>query len=158
MSCLKNGCFFLFDSCYTSLGTPNGKELFMLEETQEQEPRRKPRFDIARYKLDQIVEALTCPINRHATCVKHNCDDNYLHEHPELLINHYNDHGGAEAYARHRNEFVSLCEFIKDCRFSEDCDLALTKTDYKKCPLRRLGDHCRSLCKLIGITSNPTTS
>jgi len=52
----------------------------------------------------QIVEALTCPVNRDMTRVEHSCDDRELFHHPEWLIAHYITNGGAIAFAKRREE------------------------------------------------------
>lgn len=67
-------------------------------------------FDRVRYARVQLVDALTCPINRHATRLHHNCDDWFLHQHPDLLLMHYIKNGGAVAFARRREEFLQEVE------------------------------------------------
>jgi len=62
------------------------------------------KFNFNKYNLDQIIESLTCPVNRHCTRVEHNCDDWELFKNPEWLIRHFTDNGGAVAFARHREE------------------------------------------------------
>lgn len=62
-------------------------------------------FDLARYTQAQIVDALTCPINRHCTRVEYGCDDWELHKHPDWLLTHYIKHGGAREFANRRKEF-----------------------------------------------------
>ena len=109
-------------------------------------PDKKPKLDFASYNLAQIKDALTCPINRHATRVRHGCDDWGLHEHPEWLLENYIEKGGAVAFAKRRAEFVSLCDLADRCRFADDCELALTRSGYLHCPLRKMSEHCRTLC------------
>jgi hypothetical protein len=99
-------------------------------------PDKKPEFDFRRYELKQIIEAINCPVNRHATREEHKCDDWYLHENPHLLVIHFVEKGGAVEFAKRRAEFLSLCELSDDCEFKEDCDLCKMKTDYLKCPVR----------------------
>lgn len=60
------------------------------------------RFDNHKYKDDQVIEALTCPVNRHCTREEHNCDDWVLFERPEWLMDHYITNGGAKAFAKRR--------------------------------------------------------
>lgn len=60
------------------------------------------KFLFGKYNLDQIVEAMNCPINRHCTRVEHNCDDWELHLHPEWLIEHFIRCGGATEFAKRR--------------------------------------------------------
>lgn len=67
-------------------------------------------FDARRYELKQIVEALTCPINRYATMREHNCDEWFLYKKPELLIRHFIENGGAKAFAKRREEFMREIE------------------------------------------------
>lgn len=62
-------------------------------------------FRLNEYNEKQRVDALTCPINRHGTRVENNCDDWELWRNPRLLIEHYIRHGGADAFARRRDEF-----------------------------------------------------
>ena len=65
----------------------------------------KTVFDLKKFERTQIATALTCPINRHATMQKHNCNEWYIHEHPELLIMHFVQNGGASEFAKRRKEF-----------------------------------------------------
>jgi hypothetical protein len=60
------------------------------------------RFDQHRYTDDQIIDALTCPVNRHCTRVEHNCDDWELYKNPEWLLQHYIGCGGAAEFAKRR--------------------------------------------------------
>ncbi|MFA6314900.1 MAG: hypothetical protein WC648_00835 [Candidatus Paceibacterota bacterium] len=62
--------------------------------------------DIQAFLFRQTMVALTCPINRHGTRVEHNCDDWALWYHPEYLINHFVENGGAAAFAARRAEFL----------------------------------------------------
>ena len=57
---------------------------------------------------EQIKEAFLCPINRDATRKQHDCNDDYfLKDHNyNLLIRHYIEKGGAEAFAGKRKEFL----------------------------------------------------
>ncbi len=63
-------------------------------------------FDHNSYRFKQIVDALTCPINRHGTRVEHGLDDWGLWRNSQLLIDHYIKFGGADAWAKRRNEFL----------------------------------------------------
>ena len=54
---------------------------------------------ICRSNLDQLVEALTCPVNRFSTMREHSCDEWELFNNPGWLIAHYIEFGGAEAHA-----------------------------------------------------------
>jgi hypothetical protein len=60
------------------------------------------KFNSHKYNDDQVIEALTCPVNRHCTRVEHNCDDWELHNHPEWLIIHFIENGGAVEFAKRR--------------------------------------------------------
>ena len=63
------------------------------------------KFNLHKYMDDQVIEALTDPINRHAVRVHYGVDDWWLHDHKDVLIQWYLDHGGAEAFAQHRKEY-----------------------------------------------------
>lgn len=67
-------------------------------------------FDNSKFLQRQIVEALTCPINRHCTRLERRCDDWELWHNPEWLIQHFIDNGGAAAFARRREEFLRVVE------------------------------------------------
>lgn len=58
----------------------------------------------------QIVEALTCPLNRTMTMVEHSCDEMELFHHPEWLVSHYVANGGAIAFAERRKEQIEFNE------------------------------------------------
>lgn len=60
------------------------------------------KFNMHKYNDDQIIEALTCPVNRHCTRVEHNCDDWELFKHPNWLIEHFIRCGGAVEFAKRR--------------------------------------------------------
>ena len=62
------------------------------------------------YKHAQVMEALSCPVNRDATRKERNCDDLVLFDHPEWLVEHYIKYGGAAAFARRREELSFLIE------------------------------------------------
>ena len=62
------------------------------------------RFNDAKYNIDQICDALLCPLNRHYTRIEHNCNDWDLYRHPEWLLEHYIANGGAVRFAKHREE------------------------------------------------------
>ena len=62
------------------------------------------KFNQHKYLDDQVIEALTCPVNRHCTRVEHNCDDWTLFKNPNWLLEHFIAHGGAVAFAAHREE------------------------------------------------------
>jgi hypothetical protein len=54
--------------------------------------------------ISQMVEALTCPVNRYATMVEHSCDEYELFKHPDWLVEHYVKFGGATKNAQLRKE------------------------------------------------------
>lgn len=59
---------------------------------------------LCRNNISQIVEACLCPINRYATMVEHSCDEYELFRHPDWLIMHYIENGGAKKHAELRNK------------------------------------------------------
>ena len=110
---------------------------------------KTPVFDLAAYTRDQLIDAMTCPLNRHATRVEHGCNDFDLHKHPEWLMEHYIRCGGAKAFEKRRGEYVRTCEFIDSCRYAENCKLTLTVSGYSNCPLRQMSDVCRTKCDFV---------
>lgn len=60
------------------------------------------KFNSHKYNDDQIIDALTCPVNRHCTRVEHDCDDWTLYKHPDWLLEHYIRCGGAKEFAKRR--------------------------------------------------------
>ena len=66
------------------------------------EPCRN-QFRLCERNIKQLVEALTCPVNRYATMVEHSCDEWELFHHPDWLVMHYVENGGAEAFAKKRS-------------------------------------------------------
>ena len=72
------------------------------------------RFNARRYNDAQIVEALTCPVNRHCTRIEHRCDDWELHLHPEWLLEHFIQNGGAVEFAKRREDKVYWIEQEKE--------------------------------------------
>jgi len=63
-------------------------------------------FDLKGYNVAQIIDALLCPLNRHATRVEHECTDEDLYHHPDWLLEHYAKNGGAQKWAeQHRKEY-----------------------------------------------------
>lgn len=69
-------------------------------------------FDHSAYMREQVIIALTCPLNRWATKVEWSqklrrpVDDNDLFQNPQWLVDHFIQYGGAEAFAKRRPEFV----------------------------------------------------
>ena len=64
------------------------------------------RLDLTRYNHQQFVDAMLCPVNRDMTRREHNCDDKALWENGGVwLMEHYIKFGGAEAWAKHRDEY-----------------------------------------------------
>lgn len=107
---------------------------------------KPPIFDISQYSKEQIIEALNCPVNRHCTRVEHKCDDWTLQEHPEWLIRHFVENGGAVAFAQKRKEFIRLCDHINKCSFADVCTLSKIASGWIHCPIRDIGEVCRE-CK-----------
>lgn len=108
----------------------------------------KARLDIGEYNVAQIIEAVTCPVNRHATRVEHNCSDQELYYHPEWLIEHFIKHGGAEAFAQKRKDFIAICDQIERCFFARICKLSPLHSHWLHCPIRSIGKHCLE-CKTV---------
>jgi hypothetical protein len=77
---------------------------------------KKKIFDLKKYELAQIIDALTCPLNRFATMEEHRCDEWELHRNPRLLIEHYIRCGGAIEFSKRRDEFVREIE-VEDSLF-----------------------------------------
>ncbi|MFA6430536.1 MAG: hypothetical protein WC229_01430 [Candidatus Paceibacterota bacterium] len=96
-----------------------------------------PLFDLNAYNTKQIIEILTCPVNRHATRIEHNCDDWELYKHPEWLVEHFVKNGGAEAFAQKRLDFQRLCEDIENCSFGEECELSRLHSGWTHCPVKK---------------------
>lgn len=71
---------------------------------------RRKVFNFRRYTIDQIVDAMTCPLNRFATMVEHSCNEYDLHKHPDWLIEHYIKHGGADYWATKREQYIQEIE------------------------------------------------
>jgi hypothetical protein len=63
------------------------------------------KFNFKKYLDDQTVEALTHPINRHAVRVAYGVDDWWLHDHKDVLIMWWIEHGGATEFAKKRKEY-----------------------------------------------------
>jgi hypothetical protein len=71
------------------------------------------RLNQALYKNAQLAEALTCPVNRHATMEEYGLSSDWdLFHNPKLLLKHYIENGGAEAFAAKRDKF--MCEVELD--------------------------------------------
>lgn len=68
-------------------------------------------FNLAKYTLDQIKDALLCPVNRDMTRREHSCDDRALWEDGgKKLMDHYLKFGGAEAWAKKRAQYEFVVE------------------------------------------------
>ena len=65
-----------------------------------------------------LIDPLTCPITRQGTRVEHDCDDWDLWRNPNLLLEHYIKNGGATAFARKREEFLSRTAALNEIEFS----------------------------------------
>lgn len=117
---------------------------------QKLKPKGGAKYDLQRYLMDQLIEALS-ELNIHATCVEHKCTREYALEHHELLLDHYNRHGGTVNYERYRSRYEKLCGYAETCPCGEGCELSLVQTDFKKCPLWRMSEKCRCDCKLSCI-------
>ncbi len=70
--------------------------------------------DEGAYYLLQILDALTCPLNRHATREERKCPDDELIRNPGWLVEHYEKYGGAAEWGtRHKDNFENGDEFTK---------------------------------------------
>lgn len=78
------------------------------------------KFNSHKYNDAQIWESFLCPVNRHCTRVEHNCDDWELFKHPEWLVEHYIKNGGAEAFAKHREEKEYWIEEFNNVEKTQD--------------------------------------
>jgi hypothetical protein len=104
---------------------------------------KKPAvFDLKLYSAEQVMEALNCPVNRHCTRVEHDCTDWDLQLHPEWLIQHYIENGGAVAFAQKRKDFIRLCDSIETCAFADICNLSKVASGWRLCPIRGIGKIC----------------
>lgn len=72
------------------------------------------KFNQHKYNDDQILDALTCPVNRHCTRVEHGCDDWTLYLNPNWLLEHYIRCGGAVEFANRRQNKEYWMEVIDD--------------------------------------------
>ena len=61
-------------------------------------------------QLRQIIEALTCPLNRHCARVEHKCDDWELFKNYHWLIERFIYKGGAPEFAKLRSEYLKALE------------------------------------------------
>jgi len=63
----------------------------------------------------QILESFLCPVNRHCTRLEYKCsDDDFVKgNNHDFLIKHYALNGGAEAFAKKREEFLESNKVIK---------------------------------------------
>lgn len=59
---------------------------------------------LCRDNISQMIEALTCPVNRHAVRVKYGWNDYDLFRNPNVLVMHYVENGGARRNAEIRKE------------------------------------------------------
>ncbi|MEI6528467.1 MAG: hypothetical protein WCO10_02225 [bacterium] len=104
-------------------------------------------FNVEQYNLAQVVDAMTCPVNRHATRAEHNCDDWELYKHPEWLFNHYIKHGGALEFAKRRAEFADKeCDHLEVCGQNTECKIANIHHHWQHCAVRRM--HCKARCQV----------
>ncbi len=63
------------------------------------------KFNVHKYNDDQVIEALTDPINRHAVRTHYGVDDWWLHDHKDEVIQWWVTHGGAKVFAKRRKEY-----------------------------------------------------
>jgi len=118
----------------------------MPEENTKRLPKGGVRFDLMRYLFDQMKQSLT-ELNIHATCVEHRWTREEALANHDALLQHYNTHGGADNFKKFRARYTNYCEFLDNCRFGETCELASIQSDFIKCPLRQMNEHCRGTCE-----------
>ena len=68
----------------------------------------KELFNHTKYEADQLAMALLCPINRDAVRRKFGCDDRGLIDHVDDLLMTFVENGGAEEFAKRREEYKSV--------------------------------------------------
>jgi hypothetical protein len=71
-------------------------------------------FDHIAFMQRQVIDALTCPVNRDCTRREHGCDDWELWRNPDWLIDHYIRNGGADEFAKRRADFFREVEIPDD--------------------------------------------
>ncbi|MEI6420373.1 MAG: hypothetical protein WCO30_01945 [bacterium] len=106
------------------------------------------RFDNLRHNKALVLDALTHPINRHATRVKYSWDDWDLFRHKDSLITHYTQNGGAVEFEKRWAEFTeTLCPHIEKCAIAENCDSKHRAHDHQHCVVQHLPclGHCKKL-------------
>ena len=90
-------------------------------------------FDQESYNILQMIDAITCPINRNGTREEHMCDDVELNKHPEWLLEHYDRSGGGDRWRiahaeKTQEEYEAIREilfFFKDFTKQEILEIIL---------------------------------
>jgi len=114
--------------------------------------KKLPATSLEQYNLTQILDAVTCPVNRHAVRAKKTCDDWELYKHPDWLIEHYVENGGAVAFARRRSEFIDKpCDCFEVCGQSDECQVSGIEHHWKHCGIRRIPCKGRANCQAAKI-------
>lgn len=87
-------------------------------------------FDLSSYNMEQRTIALLCPLNRWATKEEwakklgRDITDEDLLRNPDWLMQHFNENGGAEEFAKRRPEFLRKRE-IKEVVPGPDPEYAI---------------------------------
>ena len=68
------------------------------------------KFDLHHFNDAQVIDALTCPVNRDMTRREHDCDDWALYKNPGWLLAHYIMNGGADEFRKRRKDFTKIIE------------------------------------------------
>jgi hypothetical protein len=100
-------------------GSRISAEFFLFKQFSKGNFMTKLVFDNAGFLRTQLVEALTCPLNRHGTRVEYNCDDWGLFQNPQWLIFHFIENGGAAEFAKRRDNFFIEIEVSDQERLEE---------------------------------------
>ena len=64
------------------------------------------KLNVHRYNDAQIIEALTHPINRYAVMKHYSVDEWWLHDHPDIVMEWWINHGGAVEFAKQREKYM----------------------------------------------------
>jgi hypothetical protein len=70
------------------------------QQVSELRKQQRRQILLLRRQVAQEQQAFLDPVNRHGTRTELGVDDQYLYEHPQVLLEHYIMHGGAEAFAQ----------------------------------------------------------
>lgn len=102
-------------------------------------------FSNEKYNLEEVIIALTCPVNRDSTRREHLCDDWALFENPDWLLEHFTLNGGAEEYAKRRQEFLDpVCDAYDECGLRQFCKITHIEHHWQNCTVRSM--NCKGNC------------